>query len=82
MSIADRFKPKDQTPLDRKTRPTEPVPKPAAKAGEASKRGRPRIEAPKEAVTLRLDPATVARFKETGTDWRSRMSDALDATKL
>ncbi len=41
-------------------------------------RGRPRVDAPKAAVTLRVDPATVARFKAMGKDWRTRMSEALD----
>jgi len=43
--------------------------------------GRPRIESPKAAVTRRLDPETIARFKATGKDWRARMADALDAAK-
>ena len=37
-------------------------------------RGRPRIENAKEAVTLRLDPQTVARFKAGGDDWRAKMA--------
>ncbi|WP_371346068.1 BrnA antitoxin family protein [Ancylobacter sp. IITR112] len=41
-------------------------------------RGRPKVESPKEAVTLRLDPATVERFKASGKDWRSRMAEALE----
>lgn len=41
-------------------------------------RGRPKVENPKEAVTLRLDPATVERFKAGGKDWRGRMAEALD----
>ena len=41
-------------------------------------RGRPKLDAPKEAVTLRLDPETLARFKAKGEDWRARMSDILD----
>jgi uncharacterized protein (DUF4415 family) len=45
-------------------------------------RGRPRIENPKTAVTLRLDPATLEKFKATGKDWRARMSEALDKAKL
>lgn len=45
-------------------------------------RGRPKVEAPKAAVTLRVDPATVARFKAAGKDWRSRMSEALDKAKV
>ncbi|MCR5857751.1 BrnA antitoxin family protein [Mesorhizobium sp. J428] len=41
-------------------------------------RGRPRIESPKEAVTLRLDSATIQKFKSKGADWRARMAEALD----
>jgi uncharacterized protein (DUF4415 family) len=41
-------------------------------------RGRPRLDSPKEAVTLRLSPETIARFKAGGDDWRARMSEALD----
>jgi uncharacterized protein (DUF4415 family) len=44
-------------------------------------RGRPRAEAPKAAVTLRLDPATLARFQAAGKDWRKRMAKALDKAK-
>ncbi|WP_421566491.1 BrnA antitoxin family protein [Ochrobactrum sp. EDr1-4] len=40
-------------------------------------RGRPRIDKPKEAVTLRLDPDVVARFKANGKNWRANMNDAL-----
>jgi uncharacterized protein (DUF4415 family) len=41
-------------------------------------RGRPRVHEPKEAVTLRLSPATVARFKAMGGDWRARMAEKLE----
>lgn len=42
-------------------------------------RGRPPVDSPKEAVTLRLPPATIARFKAAaGKDWRQRMSEALE----
>lgn len=42
-------------------------------------RGRPKGEGAKEAVTLRLAPETVARFKAVGgKDWRARMTEALD----
>jgi uncharacterized protein (DUF4415 family) len=44
-------------------------------------RGRPRLEDAKEAVTLRLDPKTLARFKSAGKDWRARMAKALDRAK-
>lgn len=46
---------------------------------EIAKRGRPRLEKPKAAVTLRLDPDTVAFFKGTGDDWRTRMAETLDS---
>lgn len=42
-------------------------------------RGRPRIDNAKAAVTLRIDPDTLARFKATGKDWRARMAKALDS---
>jgi uncharacterized protein (DUF4415 family) len=45
-------------------------------------RGRPRLQAPKAAVTLRLDPATIARFQATGSDWRQRMAKVLDKAKV
>lgn len=45
-------------------------------------RGRPRLENAKEAVTLRLDPNTVERFKATGKDWRTKMAEAIEAAKL
>jgi uncharacterized protein (DUF4415 family) len=40
-------------------------------------RGRPPKADAKKAVTLRLDPETVERFKSQGPDWRARMSDVL-----
>lgn len=47
-----------------------------------NKGGRPKLENPKEAVTLRLDPATVAKFQATGEGWRARMADALKRAKV
>jgi uncharacterized protein (DUF4415 family) len=45
-------------------------------------RGRPRLVAPKQAVTLRISPETVARFKAAiGPNWRQRMSEVLDRAK-
>jgi uncharacterized protein (DUF4415 family) len=40
-------------------------------------RGRPPKADAKLAVTLRLDPETVERFKSQGPDRRARMGDAL-----
>lgn len=45
-------------------------------------RGRPKIENPKEAVTLRLSPDTIEKFKATGNDWRARMAKALERAKV
>ena len=44
-------------------------------------RGRPKIEKPKEAVTLRIDPDTLKRFKASRKNWRTKMAKALDAAK-
>jgi uncharacterized protein (DUF4415 family) len=46
---------------------------------EAAKRarGRPRLERPKEHVTLRLDAEVVDSFKADGPGWQTRMNDAL-----
>jgi len=42
-------------------------------------RGRPKVAAPKQAVTLRLSPDTIERFKAIGgDDWRARMSETLE----
>lgn len=45
-------------------------------------RGRPRLEAPKQAVTLRLDPLTLAKFKATGKNWRARMAKILERARV
>lgn len=44
---------------------------------EIAKRGRPRVESPKEAVTIRLDPNVVAAYRERGPEWRARMADVV-----
>jgi uncharacterized protein (DUF4415 family) len=40
-------------------------------------RGRPRLDQPKEHVTLRLDAAVVDAFKAQGPGWQRRINDAL-----
>ncbi|MGH6735704.1 MAG: BrnA antitoxin family protein [Methyloceanibacter sp.] len=45
-------------------------------------RGRPKVEAPKEAVTLRLDPKTLDKFRAAGKDWRARMARVLEKAKV
>ena len=39
--------------------------------------GRPRLENPKVAVSLRLDQDVVEQFKATGSGWQTRMNSAL-----
>lgn len=39
--------------------------------------GRPRLENPKVAVSLRLDREVVEQFKATGSGWQTRMNTVL-----
>ena len=39
--------------------------------------GRPKLEHPKEHVSLRLDPVIVRSFKEDGPGWQGRINAAL-----
>ncbi|CAH0339945.1 BrnA antitoxin family protein [Rhizobium sp. CECT 9324] len=39
--------------------------------------GRPKSEAPKQAISIRLDAEVIARFRATGDGWQSRMNEAL-----
>jgi uncharacterized protein (DUF4415 family) len=42
-------------------------------------RGRPKVASPKEAVTLRVSPETIARYKALGgDDWRAQMVETLE----
>jgi len=40
-------------------------------------RGRPKVEAPKVPVTLRLDPDVLEKFKASGKNWRTKMAEEL-----
>ena len=42
-----------------------------------SRGGRPRLEAKRVPVSLRVDPDVLAAFKATGAGWQTRMNDAL-----
>ena len=56
----------------------EVLPEMAAKMDVAiAARGRPKIEAPKVAVTLRLDPDVLEKFKASGRNWRTVMAEEL-----
>lgn len=47
------------------------------KGGEIVRRGRPRLENPKQPVSLRLDQDVIAWFKSRGEGWQTRMNEAL-----
>ncbi len=47
------------------------------------RRGRPPSAAPKEAVSIRLDPDVLAHYRASGIGWQSRVNKALrKAAKL
>lgn len=45
--------------------------------GRLVSRGRPRADAPKQQVTLRLDRVVLDRFRASGPGWQTRMNEAL-----
>lgn len=55
--------------------PTTPAPSKPSRKGIG---GRPRKADALMAVTLRLHPDLVAKFKAGGDDWRSRMAEAIE----
>lgn len=48
----------------------------SAKA-EIARRGRPRVDNPKERVTLRLDADVIERLRASGKGWQSRVNETL-----
>lgn len=45
--------------------------------GTLTKRGRPKLDNPKQLVTLRLDGEIVKRFRDSGPGWQSRINEIL-----
>jgi uncharacterized protein (DUF4415 family) len=43
----------------------------------AMKRGRPKVESPKEVLSLRVDASVARALKASGPDWRKRAEKAL-----
>jgi uncharacterized protein (DUF4415 family) len=41
------------------------------------RRGRPKLDAPKEQISVRLDPDVLAALRATGPGWQARMNEAL-----
>ena len=46
----------------------------------ARRRGRPKLETPKEAVKLRLDADVLAALRASGDGWQTRINDTLRAS--
>ena len=44
---------------------------------EVVRRGRPKSDNPKEAVSLRLDRDLVAKLRESGSGWQTRVNEEL-----
>ncbi len=42
------------------------------------RRGRPKLENPRQLLSLRLPPQIIARWKASGPGWQTRMADALE----
>jgi len=47
------------------------------KATGTLRRGRPPSDAPKQAVSIRLDPDVLERLRASGPGWQSRVNDIL-----
>jgi len=45
---------------------------------QLARRGRPKIENPKEVLTIRLAPAAIAYFKSRGRNWRQKLRKDLE----
>ena len=60
-----------------RARPGVEVLPPELIAAFGKKRGRPKLDAPKEAVSLRIDRDVLAYFRGTGAGWQGRLNEAL-----
>ncbi len=49
----------------------------AAAFRQAMKRGRPRVQAPRTMVSLRLEPEVLAALRATGRGWQTRINALL-----
>ena len=45
--------------------------------GTLTKRGRPKLEAPKKQVSVRLDQTVIDKLQEAGPGWQTRMNEIL-----
>jgi uncharacterized protein (DUF4415 family) len=44
------------------------------------RRGRPKLESPRQLLSLRLPPNVIANWKATGPGWQTRMVEVLEST--
>jgi len=44
------------------------------------RRGRPKLENPRQLLSLRLPPNVIASWKSTGPGWQTRMVEVLEST--
>lgn len=44
------------------------------------RRGRPKLESPRQLLSLRLPPQIVERWKASGPGWQTRMAEVLEKT--
>lgn len=42
------------------------------------RRGRPKLDNPRQLLSLRLPPKVIARWRSTGPRWQTRMAEALE----
>jgi uncharacterized protein (DUF4415 family) len=42
------------------------------------RRGRPKLESPRQLLSLRLPPKVIAQWKSTGPGWQTRMAESLE----
>ena len=45
------------------------------------RRGRPKLEKPRQLLSLRLPPDVIASWKSSGPGWQTRMAEALEKAK-
>jgi uncharacterized protein (DUF4415 family) len=62
-----------------KAKPASEVLPPEVMAQFRNKGGRPRSENPKEAVKLRIDADVLAKFRDSGPGWQTRINGILRA---
>lgn len=75
--LSDRSNPEWTETDFRRARPADEVLTPAQMGQFKRSPGRPKLDKPKVAVSLRLDPDVLNFFKATGPGWQTRLEDVL-----